>query len=111
MAGYSVGAAAHDITLSASDPLNLAGVISPGPPVPSVLSFASSWGGVSLNHRKRKSPGPTGLTDPAGPWMGVGLSRDCAQLGQACLLVCGSPLAEAFLCGGLECRLRIRRYA
>ena len=28
------GAAAHDIKLSASDPLNLAGVILPGPRVP-----------------------------------------------------------------------------
>jgi ATP-dependent Lhr-like helicase len=32
------GAASHDIKLSASDPLNLAGVILPGPRVPSVPS-------------------------------------------------------------------------
>jgi ATP-dependent Lhr-like helicase len=32
------GAASHDITLSASDPLNLAGVILPGPRVPAVPS-------------------------------------------------------------------------
>ena len=32
------GAASHDIKLSASDPLNLAGVILPGPRVPAVPS-------------------------------------------------------------------------
>ncbi len=35
---HEPGAASHDITLSASDPLNLAGVIVPGPRVPAVPS-------------------------------------------------------------------------
>jgi ATP-dependent Lhr-like helicase len=41
------GAASHDIKLSASDPLNLAGVILPGPRVPAVPSnFVVFRGGV-----------------------------------------------------------------
>jgi hypothetical protein len=38
LADYSVGAGSHEIKLSASDPLNLAGVIVPGPRVPAVPS-------------------------------------------------------------------------
>ena len=41
------GAASHDIKLSASDPLNLVGIILPGPRVPAVPSnFVVFRGGV-----------------------------------------------------------------
>jgi ATP-dependent Lhr-like helicase len=70
-----VGAVAHDIKLSASDPLNLAGVILPGPRVPAVsTNFLVFRDGVvvrSVIGRESRS----GEADPGGSIPAVARSR------------------------------------
>lgn len=58
------GAAAHDIKLSANDPLSLAGVILPGPRVPAVPSnFVRFCDGAVV--RARSGAGGCGQTERA----------------------------------------------